>query len=175
MQKVLKIWFVSFILLTLVSGFVYIIVQQAYRHLADEPQLQMAHDTAFALSNNQPVTTSKTINLISQYLPFTIIYDVNGKVLASEAKLNGKTPVLPSGVLDSAKNSGEDRFTWQPQQGVRLATVIVPYSNGYVLVGRSLYQTEKWEDELIQMVALFWVVSNVIMFAVITVVMFKKK
>ena len=45
--------------------------------------------------------------------------------------LDGQTPQLPNGVLDSTRELSENRITWQPRDGVRIAAVIVSYEDGY--------------------------------------------
>jgi len=52
-------------------------------------------------------------------------------------------PVYPTGVMDYVRKNGQDRVTWQPEVGIRMATVVVPYNNGFVLAGRSLTEIEK--------------------------------
>ena len=76
---------------------------------------------------------------------------ISGKVVASDALLNGSTPELPAGVLDDVRKNGEDRFTWQPEPGVRIAAVVAPLpgtSEGFVLAGRSLREVELREDNI---------------------------
>jgi hypothetical protein len=34
------------------------------------------------------------------------------------------------GALDYARQNGQNRVTWQPEAGVRMATVVVPYNSG---------------------------------------------
>ena len=81
-----------------------------------------------------------------------IIYDSGGHVVVSGVKLGGQTPKLPSGVLSFAKAHGQDRFTWQPTSGVRLAAVVKPYragdTTGYVLAARSLHEVEDREGKI---------------------------
>ena len=65
--------------------------------------------------------------------------------------MHGKNLSLPAGVLDYVKANGEDRITFQPQPGVRIAAVIVPVSGakpGFVLAGRSLREVENRIDQL---------------------------
>jgi hypothetical protein len=63
-------------------------------------------------------------------------------VIASSVTLDGQTPELPAGVLDSTSELTENRITWQPANGVRIATVIVSYKNGFVLAGRNMRDVE---------------------------------
>jgi len=76
--------------------------------------------------------------------------------------LDGKEPVIPTGVFASTQNSGETRFTWQPRTGVRSAVVVDYYkgaSSGFVLVGRSIREVENREDNLELIVFLAWAVT----------------
>lgn len=49
---------------------------------------------------------------------------------------------LNGGVLDYMRQHGEERVTWQPEKGVRMATVVVRYDKGFVLAGRSMREVE---------------------------------
>ncbi len=123
--------------------------QQLLRGSADEPQLQLARDTAGALASGveaQVALGSTAVDVATSLAPFMIVYDPSGTVRFSTAQLEGKTPDLPGGVLADVAAQGEARFTWQPAPNVRLATVAVPIgdgSAGYVLVGRSLAEVER--------------------------------
>jgi hypothetical protein len=91
-----------------------------------------------------------------------MVFDEKGKVVASTADLNGKVPTVPMGILTAAKKYGENRVTWQPAPGVREAVIIDHYkgkSSGYVLVGKSLTEVEKREQELAQTVFVLWLVT----------------
>jgi hypothetical protein len=67
-------------------------------------------------------------------------------VLDSNASLDGGVPVPPPGVLDKASSGTPNAVTWQPRQGVRVASVTVAWNGGFVLVGRSLARVEQQED-----------------------------
>jgi len=82
------------------------------------------------------------VELATSLAPFIIVFDDSGNVLASSATLHGAVPVYPSGVLDYTRINGEDRVTWQPENGVRMATVVIRYDTGFVLAGRSLREVE---------------------------------
>jgi hypothetical protein len=65
--------------------------------------------------------------------------------------LDGGIPVPPHGLLDAAKPGSPSAVTWQPRDGVRIATVTVAWKSGFVLAGRSLDRVEKqeWNAELL--------------------------
>ena len=75
--------------------------------------------------------------------------------------LDGQTPELPAGVLDSTKQAGENRVTWQPTANVRIAAVIVPYKDGFVLAGRNLREVEVREAQVSLYAGLTWVLALV--------------
>ncbi len=150
--------------LSVLIGFGYTAVQQNYRQGANDPQIQMAEDTASQLAsgvpashfNNTPIDPSKSLT------PFIIVYNGSGRVVASSVGLNKQTPSLPNGVLDFVTKHGEDRFTWQPAANVRIAAVATSYhgqSSGYILTGRSLKEVEKREDQLTLMALAAWLVG----------------
>jgi hypothetical protein len=161
----LKYWLPLAVVITAFSGLAYLSVQQNFRLSANDPQIQMAEDTAQSLlSGNPPENLLPPFKVdISQSLsPFTIIFDKDGRPSTSSAVLDGKTPLPPAGVFADTKNSGETRFTWEPKDGVRSAAVAVYYkgkNEGFVLAGRSLREIEKREDHLMSIVFSAWILS----------------
>lgn len=139
--------------LVVVCGLVYATVQHDLRSNADDPQIQMAEDAATRLNGGEParlVAGGPLVDVAHSLSPFTMIFDRTGKPIVSQARLENRVPVPPNGVLLSAV-SGENRVTWQPESGVRIATVVVPFRGGYVLAGRSLRDVEQRENELLQL------------------------
>ena len=66
---------------------------------------------------------------------------------------------VPQGVLDRARQTGEERVTWQPEPGVRMATVLVRASGTptrFVLAGRSLRETESRISQLGRLLVVGW-------------------
>ena len=136
----------------LVSGVyftIYAAVQHALRIGANDPQIQLAEDTAARLGQGRPAIdpSGDAVDVATSLAPFLIVYDPSGQVVASSAQLAGRTPPLPAGVLRDATPGHEDRLTWQPQPGVRLASVVVATPQGYVLAGRSLREVERRERD----------------------------
>jgi hypothetical protein len=162
-------WLVFIFIISLVAGLVNLTVQQNYRQSANDPQIQMSEDLAHKISLN-PIDTTLTLpeNLVdvSQSLaPFIIVYDDQGKVLSSAVVLDGQTPNLPIGVLAFTKTHMQNRLTWQPKVGVRIAAVITRFegkSSGYVLAGRSLREVEDREEMLEKHVISWWIISTIL-------------
>jgi hypothetical protein len=163
-RRIIGYWLPLAIIASGLCLFTYIAVQQNYRMDANDPQIEVAQNGAAALQNGKSpadLVSGDPVDIATSLSTFTIVFDAQGNPLASSALLNGKTPVVPQGILTSALKSGENRVTWQPQQGVRLATVIDSYKNatgsGFVLVGRSLREVEARIDTLTLMLALTWI------------------
>jgi hypothetical protein len=96
------------------------------------------------------------VDVAHSLAPFLVIFDSSGRVLATDGQLDGHDPIPPSGVLASAANNPPDMVTWQPQSGVRIAAVVVPWQGGTVLAGRSLAQVEIREDNALLIVLAAW-------------------
>jgi hypothetical protein len=59
----------------------------------------------------------------------------------------------------------EDRITWEPRAGVRIAAVIVSFKGraaGYVLAGRLLTEVEKREGALFWQFFTAWILSLIV-------------
>jgi hypothetical protein len=152
------------VLATLCCGLVYTAVQQDLRMGANEPQVQMAEDAARALDTGvQPssLVASTKVDVAASLAPFVVIFDTSGNVLATDGLLDGHDPVPPLGVLDAARQDPPNRVTWEPRDGVRVATVTVPWSGGTVMAGRSLREVERQEDNILLIAGAAWVVMLV--------------
>jgi hypothetical protein len=127
----LKYWLPLAAAISAVCGTIYLAVQQDMRMGLNDPQIQMAEDAAHALESGTSPTALMPVGVpqvdIAQSLaPYMIIFDAQGKPLASGAILHGSVPVPPPGVFDFTRKNQEDRISWQPEPGVRSAVVIVP-------------------------------------------------
>ncbi len=161
----LKFWLPLAAVVTILSALVYLTAQQSLRMNANDPQIQMAEDTARALASGQPAASlvpPTRVDIAQSLAPYLMVFDANGNLQASNAVLHGQTPSLPAGVFQNVRQHGEDRITWQPEPGVRSATVIAPIgdgSAGFVLAGRSLREVEKRIDQFTGLVAAAWLAA----------------
>jgi len=124
------------------AGCVYVAFQQIERQGANVPAAMVAQQAAYELSlgeSPQNVLPSPT-DLSQTITPFVLVYDNNQKLLASSANMEGFS--FPPGCLDQIDNSGESRVTWQPQNGLRFATVGIKVKSGYVIGANSLSESE---------------------------------
>jgi len=170
MKKIFKQWLPFAVTISAFCFLVYAAVQQAYRQGANDPQIQMAEDAADALADGQDANNlvpAVKVSVDKSLSPFLIIYDASGNVVASSVQLDGKTPALPDGVLNSTKEMGENRVTWQPREGVRIAAVIVSYKDGYALAGRNLREVEMREAQVSQFAGITWLLALFATFIVI--------
>ncbi len=152
------------LIMSVLVGLPYLLIQQDLRQSANDPQIQMSEDLARHLSKGEAVSAipfPESVNMSEDLGEFVSIYDDKGGPIASTAYLNGQLPKVPIGVLLYAKTHGQNRITWQPQVGARAAIVVTPYKNGaisgYVVVGRSLREVEKREDQMFSIVSLVWI------------------
>ncbi|MFA5830239.1 MAG: hypothetical protein WC878_00240 [Candidatus Paceibacterota bacterium] len=128
--------------------FVYAAAQEILRSGANDPQIQMAKDASFLLKNSTPmgpIIPDTAVEISQSLAPFLQIYDNKGGLLDSNVLLRGKNIAIPKGALEYAKERGENRLTWTPERGVRIAAVIFHYGGknpGFVVAGRSLGETE---------------------------------
>lgn len=134
------------------------------RMAADDPQVRMAEDAAAALAGGagpEGLAGGENVDLGRSLAPFVIVLDARGRPLAGSATLDGRIPVPPRGVLEFASAHGEERFTWQPRAGLRLASVVrrVADGGGYVVTGRSLREVERRKQIILGDVALAWVLG----------------
>ncbi len=161
-RNILKNMIPLAVVITLLSGLVYIVQQQGLRMNANDPQIQMAEDVAAALARGQAVDAmvpASKVDIAQSLAPYVVVFDDSGHAIASSGLLHDQFPALPSGVFDYVRQRGEDRITWQPEPGVRSATVVTRYGGahpGFVMVGRSLRLVEERVDQLGLLVGLGW-------------------
>lgn len=159
LKRLLNKWLPLAIAVTMLVFIVEVVVQQNYRTSANDPQIQTSEDLAAQFKKSSDasnyVPTEKT-DIATSLGTVGIIYDKNGALLASSATLDNQTPALPKGVIDYANKHNQDRFTWQPKSGVRLAAVITKSDGGYVLIARNIREIEKRETQLSIMILAGW-------------------
>jgi hypothetical protein len=167
LRKVLRAWIPLAAAVVVVIGVAYVISQQTLRLGANDLPVQLARDAALALEKGADpanVLPPGPVEISASLAPFGLVYDDRGNVRASSGVLHGAVPQLPEGVRVYAQAHGEDRITWQPEPGVRIAAVVMPYSGaggGTLLMGRSLEEVERRID-LVGELALGGIVSGVV-------------
>jgi hypothetical protein len=170
MKKLLP-WFAVLVLLMVIFGTVYGVVQQAQRNDANYPQIQLAEDTAVQLNRHDPFLDfagDKRVDMAASLAPFTIIYNKQAKPVSGTGYLNGRLPQVPKDMLEAARGKEYHAVTWQPQPKVRIAAVTVAAKDSYVLSGRNLREVEKNETTTLQL-SLLGGIAAMFMLAVVFV------
>lgn len=175
MGKIFSWWIPLGLIISCLCGLMYVVAQQEIRQGANDPQIQIAEDLSRRLTaHGDVVINNRTIDIAQSLSPFIMVFDKKGTLTSSEAVLHGSVPVVPQGVFAYTLQNNQDRFTWQPDTNVRIATVVVVYNNGYILVGRSLREVEKREDALLQLVLFGWGATLGISFVAVALFLRKK-
>ncbi len=165
LKSVLKQWIPLAVVIIAISGMLYLIPQQILRQDANDPQIQQAEDAAAALAKGadpKTVVPQAVIDIAQSMAPFRMVLDESGRPLAWSGELHGTPPKLPAGVIDYVKHNGEDRITWEPETGIRLAAVIVKVEGenpGIVLSARSLREVEVRENQVLTLAVLGMLVT----------------
>ena len=159
-RKLLRLWLPMAVVWSLAAALVVGIEHQVIRLEANDPQVQLAEDTAQRLSGGADaklLLPAASVDIARSLAPFVAIYDADEKPLASTGSLDGAPPKLPAGVLAHALREGGHRLSWQPRPGVRQALVIVPVKGGgYVVAGRSLREAEQRKRQVLHLSLLLW-------------------
>ncbi len=161
------------VVITLLSGLSYTIAQQVLRQSANNTPLALTNDAANRLragAKPSSVLPAQPVDLRDDYLPYVTVLDKTGKVLASNATLNGSVPVPPAGVLTYARTHTLDKVTWEPASGVRSALVAEYVGSNpatYVIAGQSLRISEKQDNVVLDLALAGWLITEVVAFATI--------
>ncbi len=186
LKKFLRPGFIAFltaaIIISILTLFAYVAVQQDLRLSANDPQIQIAEDAAVAISNGEALPyempTSTQADLTKTLSTVAIIFDDAGKSVYSSAQIDGATPIPPNGVFDDTRKNNEDRITWQPKPGVRLAAVVMRVTGknaGFVVIARSLREVEKRVDVITKLLAIAWAGAIIVLIAGSVAIGWKRK
>lgn len=150
--------------ITAVLVVMYGITQTVYRQTANDPQVQRVHEVLEKIESGVSPTTIRSsfpIDLTTSLDTFIIITDESGKIQASDAFIAGRQPVPPVASLRYAAEHGQQRITWQPEDGVRLAIVTQTSKDKktMVVVGRSLQEAEQRIRQLGMFAGAGWLVT----------------
>ena len=153
---------VALVVVTVIIALIYGTVQQSYRTVANDPQIQMVEDLGARLLSGKLVPNNypaDTIDIAHSLSPVVIFCDGNGRPIRSTGFLDGEMCQLPLGVFDHARQMGMHAVTWQPRHDVRMAVVLIHVNSSpveFVAVARSLREVEVRESNLSKMVLIAW-------------------
>ena len=163
-KNIFVLWLIVMFLVTFTCSLVYLVAQQSLRLGANELPSQLAIETSIKLQNGQSVkdaVSTEKVDISKSLNAFVMVYDSNKSLIATSGIMGKNDPVYPKGVFDSLDLHNESRITWQPDVGLRFATVAIKYSNGYIVAGRSLTETEKLIAALGELVLMAWLACTV--------------
>jgi hypothetical protein len=155
----------TIIVATILFGTVYVVAQQLDRLSANDAPLRLASQVAAELRVGQSTTldAQSHIDLSQSLAAFVVVEDAQGKPSAGSGFLHGSLLSLPTGVLASASTSGQDDVTWEPQPGLRFATVTLRVGDRFVSAGQSLKPSEDRDGTVRLLVGLGWLVSMLVL------------
>ncbi|MCX6383456.1 MAG: hypothetical protein NTV16_03075 [Actinobacteria bacterium] len=152
-------WVITMFLVTFTCLLTYVITQQALRLGANEQPVRLAVETSIKLENGQKAgdaVSAGIIDISKSLNAFIMIFDKDKNLVASSGKMGNNDPAYPKGVLSNIDKVGEERVTWQPQAGLRFATIAVKAGDYYVVAGQSLQETEILIGTVGRLVFLAW-------------------
>lgn len=161
------LWLILAAIFTVISSTIYITIQQNYRTSANDPQIEITEEISNAINNGAPTDQiipqgANGTDIKTSLSAVAMVFDKDGKVVGSSAKLNGKDPVPPKEVFEKASARGRNIFTWEPEKGTRLAAVVVPIKsnndNFYILAAKNIREVELREKQLGLLCAVAWIV-----------------
>ncbi|MET3932778.1 hypothetical protein [Arthrobacter sp. OAP107] len=156
-------WLTAVLVVSLVFGSVYVALQQLGRSSANEaPAAALAAQVQLAKPTPAPGPRSE---LTSESGVFVIVYGADNRPESGTVTLDGWLPAVPGGVLNTARTSGFDAVTWQPEPELRMAIVARPSAAKVVVAGQSLGPYEDRDRRTLVILALGWLVSVLVIAA----------
>lgn len=146
-HRYFRVWLTIIGVFTIIIGGSYTMVQQSTRLSANDQPIALAQQ--IKSSGIQAIPTHITDTAFDSNV-FAIVINDKYQVTGSSATLDGVTPVPPKGVLDFALSHLQNKITWQPKPGVRIAAYILTTFNNdgvptYIVTGQSL---KPYEDRI---------------------------
>jgi hypothetical protein len=150
---------------TILFGTVYVVAQQLDRQGANEAPLRLASQVAAELREGQTTTVDAQphVDLSRSLAAFVVVEDAQGSPTSGSGFLNGALVSVPTGVLANAAKTGQDNVTWQPEAGLRFATVTLKVGEQFVTAGQSLKPSEDRVGNIQLLVGFGWLVSMLVL------------
>src|SRR5579871_538150 len=95
-----SLWFSLAVIMVIIFGTIYAVVQQSQRMAGDYPQIQLAEDAAASLNAGQQPSrlTAGRVNMHDSLAPFITVYSRSGQVVVGNGYLNGHVSTAPFGI-----------------------------------------------------------------------------
>jgi hypothetical protein len=155
----------AIVVATVLFGTIYVVAQQLDRQGANEAPLRLASQVAAELREGQTTTVDAQphVDLSRSLAAFVVVEDAQGSATSGSGFLKGALVSLPTGVLANAAKNGQDNVTWQPQAGLRFATVTLKVGDQFVTAGQSLKPSEDRDGNIQLLVGFGWLVSMLVL------------
>jgi hypothetical protein len=160
-------------LITFTSLLVYVAAQQILRLGANSMPAELAAKISINLENSKSLLDAvpgEIIDISKSPGTFAMVFDKDKNLIASSAVMGIDEPEYPKGVLDYVDKNGEDRVTWQPQKGLRFATVAIKAGDKYIVAGRSLKETENLINTVGNLIFYSWLASLIFSSATLAII-----
>ena len=153
------------VVVTILFGTIYVVAQQLDRLSANDAPLRLASQVAAELREGQSTTVDAQphVDLSRSLAVLVVVEDAQGVSSAGSGFLDGSLVSLPTGVLASAGQSGEDNVTWQPRSGLRFATVTLRVGDQFVSAGQSLEPSESRDGTFQLLVGVGWLLAMLVL------------
>ena len=153
------------VVVTILFGTIYVVAQQLDRLSANDAPLRLASQVAAELREGESTTVDAQphVDLSRSLAVFVVVEDAQGVSSAGSGFLDGSLVSLPTGVLASAGQSGEDNVTWQPRSGLRFATVTLRVGDQFVSAGQSLEPSESRDGTFQLLVGVGWLLAMLVL------------
>jgi hypothetical protein len=150
-------WLTAAVVVSIIFGSIYLTFQQLGRRSAnDAPAATAAAQVELLGAETVP---PPRLELTPESGIFVIIYGPDDQPVSGTATLHGSLPVLPAGVLQTARTAGSDAVTWQPEPGLRMAVVARPAGGKVTVAGQSLAPYENRDQMVLVFLASGWLLS----------------
>jgi hypothetical protein len=153
------------VVVTVLFGTVSVALQQFDRLSANDAPLRLASQVAAELREGQSATLNAQphVDLERSLAVFVVVEDAQGGATAGSGFLTDSLVSLPTGVLASAAQSGQDDVTWEPKPGLRFATVTLKVGNQFVSAGQSLKPSENRAGTFQLLIGAGWLVAMLVL------------
>lgn len=139
----LLVWLIALFVWTAAIAALYGAMQHLNRSLADDAPRALASSVmSSAAADGGGMPHEPPVDIALSREPFFIVYSAGGLPVEGDGFVNGHLARVPEGVLAHARAEGIDRVTWEPQRGLRFATVAVRDGANVIVAGQSLAATE---------------------------------
>jgi hypothetical protein len=157
MQRLVP-WIVGGIVLSIALAAVYLTAQQLDRGGADDEPQRLATQLA-SLGDIPSPSPADRVELASSQAVFYVVYDATGKPVSGTGYLDGALAQVPKGVITTAAADGSNAVTWQPERGLRFATVELRAGDVVIVSGQSLGPSETRTDHIGALLLIGWLVA----------------